>query len=29
MLCWLWARKAEAELQSALNRLMVAGLLFR
>ena len=30
MLCWLrWSRKPEAELQSALDRLIAAGLLFR
>ena len=30
MLCWLrWSRKTEAELESALDRLIAAGLLFR
>ena len=30
MLCWLrWLRKPEAELRSALDRLIAAGLLFR
>ena len=30
MLCWLrWCASREAELQSALDRLMTAGLLFR